>query len=135
MKRTKIFVYNGFLGIESGFDVDGLIADPQSQPGSLGFVIKTDCIEITTEAKDAFKRAKRDGGSFATTMLTEHDPSIVDKHGKSSFGFLGGPLFMQKVSELEIGRTCTLSSLDDMILNDAMEIPDGFKVAVDKENS
>lgn len=126
--KTKIFAYNGVLGIDTNVDVEGLINDPKDGH-QLGMVIRTDAIEITKEAKEYIKGAERERGSFAPMMLTKHaDPS--DKFGKSSFGIMGFGKSAIKRENITIGRDCEISILEDMIETE-IEIPEDFKNFVD----
>ncbi len=128
--KTKIFTYKGWLGIESSDQAEGLIAKPGN--GNLGVVLRSDCCEITPEAKAVFNNAKREGGSFAPFMLTTHAGGGI-MHGKSSFGWMGGYFNADEFANVKIGRECDKKVVDDMIEVKDMEIPVEFKKFVDKE--
>ncbi len=128
--NTKIFVYKGWIGIQSSEKVEGLIAKPGN--GNIGVVVNTAHCEITPEAKNAFKSAGKEGGSFAPYMLTTHAGAGKD-HGKSSFGWLGGYLNAGKTSQIKLGRDCDKDVLNDMIEVKDMEIPRAFKEFVDEQ--
>lgn len=129
MTTARFFTYKGNLACEID-RADALLNDPNG-PDQLGSVISTTKISMTLEAKELIKKAKRGDGSFAPLMLTSHHPSIIDKSGKSSIGILGG----NKVhfgTEVVIGRTCTLSVLDDCATAE-MEVPDDYKQFIDSQ--
>jgi hypothetical protein len=128
--KTKIFTYKGWLGVESSEKAEGIIAKPEG--GNLGVVVKTDCCEITPEAKQVFKNAGREGGSFAPFMLTTHVGQGT-AHGKSSFGWLGGYLNADEFANIKLGRDCDKKAIDDMIEVSNMTIPEEFKKFVDQE--
>jgi hypothetical protein len=91
----------------------------------LGCVIDTKEIDITKEAKDLIKNARREGGSFAAIMLTKH----ADGSG-SSVGLFGFWKHLFAGEDLCIGRDCTTSVLDDCNETE-MEVPAGFIEVVD----
>lgn len=128
--KTRIFTYKGWLGIESSPEAEGLVAKPGN--GNMGCVLRTDCVEITPEAKQVFNNAKREGGSFAPFMLTTHKGAGVE-HGKSSVGWLGGYLQACEFADVLIGRDCDKKAVEYMIEVADMEIPSEFKQLVDKE--
>lgn len=129
--KTKIFMYKGWIGVQSSPDSDGLIAKPGG--GNLGVVIRTDACEITPEAKKVFKDCRREGGSFAPFMLTKHEGQATGAHGRSSFGWLGGYLNAAPISEVKIGRDCDKEALSDMVEVENMEIPEDFKTFIDEQ--
>lgn len=111
-KTAKIFSYKGNLGIVID-DKGKFINDPFAS-GQLGCVISTEEVEISKEAKELIRNAKRDSGSFSELMLTAHTGAAIESHGKSSIGVLGMG-YVHLGSEFCIGRTCNLSVLDDCI--------------------
>lgn len=122
--RTKIFAYKGVIGAETDLDEGKFLNDIKS-PGQLGCVISTTEVDITKEAKDLIKNARREGGSFAPIMLTKHS----DGSG-SSVGIMGAGKHLFAGEDLCIGRTCDKSVLDDC--NEVeMEIPEEFITVVD----
>lgn len=131
--KTKIFTYNGWVGIESSEQAEGMIAKPGG--GNLGVVLRADACEITPEAKKVFKDARREGGSFAPFMLTTHAGNATKEHGKSSFGWLGGYLNASKFDEVLLGRDCDKNVLDDMVEVPSMEIPQNFIEFVNEQGS
>ncbi len=116
--NTQIFSYKGVVGAITDIKNGEFINDVKEQ-GQLGCVIDTKNVDITKEAKELIRRAPREGGSFAAIMLTRHE----DK--SSSIGLFGFGKHMFADESLCIGRTCTLSVLEDM--NEVkIEIPKGF---------
>lgn len=128
--KTKIFTYKGWIGIQSSENSEGLIAKPGG--GNMGVVLSTSACEITPEAKAVFKNAGREGGSFASFMLTEH-AGAPSEHGKSSIGWLGGYLNAAPFSAVKLGRDCNKSVLEDMTEVADMEIPIEFMDFIDKQ--
>ena len=129
MSTCQIFAYKGNLGIN--LDMKGKFLNEPTSPGQLGCVVSTTEVEITKEAKELIRHAKRDGGSFAPVMLTEHDKSIQAESGKSSIGILGfGKVHMG--TDFTIGRTCTLSILDDCTEAE-IEVPADYKAFIDSK--
>ena len=130
--KTKIFTYKNHLGIDMGEkpeDVEGLINDPTAD-GELGTVLRTDAIEITKDAKEMIRAAKREAGSFAPIMLTKHAEEAVEKHGKSSFSVMGYGKVAISREQVLIGSSCDVSVLDDMIEVEE-EAPEEFRQFVD----
>ena len=122
--KTKIFAYKGVVGAETDMEDGKFLNDPQGG-GQLGCVIDTKEIEITKEAKELIRNARREGGSFAAIMLTKHT------EGGSSIGLFGFGIHMFGGEDLCIGRTCTTSVLDDCDEVE-LELPEGFKTAVEE---
>lgn len=122
--RTKVFAYKGVLGaiVSPG---GKFLNDPRAE-GQLGCVIDSRDVEITPEAKRLLRQAPRQGGSFASIMLTRH----ADGSG-SSLGLLGFGYVMYHGEDLAIGRDCDLSVLDDMVEIE-IDLPKGFRIVVDK---
>jgi hypothetical protein len=109
-KTATIFAYKGNVGII--VNPEGKFINDPHAPGQLGAVISTNEVEISQEAKLIIQKAKREGGSFAEFMLTKHEGTAIQEHGKSSIGVLGlGYIHLGK--DFSIGRTCSLSALDD----------------------
>ena len=128
--KTKIIAYKGNIGIK--IPKTGIFINDPMKPGQLGCVISTSEIEITKEAKDVIRKAKRDDGSFAELMLTKHDKSIVNKYGESSIGVMGfGNVNLG--NDFCISRDCNLSVLNDcteteiVVPNDYKDFIDNFK--------
>lgn len=123
--KTQIFAYKGWLGATTDLENGKFINNPKEQ-GQLGCVVHTSEIEISKEAKDIIREAKREGGSFAGLMLTKH----ADGSG-ASIGLMG---FWKHNygTEPMIGRVCDLSILDDMPETD-VPVPEDYKEFVDKQ--
>jgi len=121
--RTKIFAYKGVIGAETDLDNGKFINNPKDG-GQLGCVIDTKEVDITKEAKELLRSAKREGGSFAPIMLTKHTD------GGSSIGLMGFWKHLFAEEDLCIGRTCETSVLDDCNETE-IEIPVGFITFVD----
>ena len=109
-KTATIFAYNGNLGMI--INAEGKFINDPFSPGQLGAVISTNEVEISKEAKELIKKANREGGSFAELMLTTHADSSVESHGKSSIGVMGMG-YVHLGTNFSIGRTCSLSALED----------------------
>ena len=126
-KTATIFAYNGNLGMI--VNAEGKFINDPFAPGQLGSVISTNEVEISREAKDLIKKANREGGSFAELMLTSHAGAAVKAHGKSSIGVMGMG-YVHLGSDFSIGRTCSLSALEDCaeIENNP---PEDYKAFVD----
>ena len=130
--RTKIFSYKGFLAAETDLD-DGVFLNDPKAGGQLGVVIPSTEVDITTEAKELLENAKREGGSFAPIMLTKHDDSIVEEHGKSSIGLMGFWRHLYAPEEILIGRDCDTKVLEDLTIDDTIEVPEELKNVIDGE--
>lgn len=132
MENTRIYAYKGVLMVDLDADkANGLINDP-SDGNQLGCVIKSDCIDITKDAKELIRGANRTGGSFSGLMLTEHTAKASEKFGKSSFGIMGFGKVAIDRADIKVGRDCELSVLDDM--NEVeIEVPKEFKEFVDNK--
>lgn len=124
--KTQIFTYKGNLGATTDLNNGKFINNPKAG-GQLGCVIDTKEIEITKEAKQMIRQARREGGSFAAMMLTKHS----DGSG-SSIGLMG---FWKHHygKEVSIGRDCDMSILDDC-LETNIEAPQDYKDYIDKLN-
>jgi len=130
MTTAKFFTYKGHLAAEIDMDGGKFINDPKAK-GQLGCVISTTEVGMTTEAKAMIKKAKRDSGSFSELMLTAHHPSIHETSGKSSIGILGGSkVYYGLPGSFSIGRTCTISVVDDCETIE-MEAPADYKKFID----
>lgn len=122
MATAKIFAYKGNVGIDVD-DTGTFINDPFAEY-QLGAVIATSEVEISKEAKDIIRKAKREGGSFAEFMLTEHEDTDP-KYGKSSIAVMGlGKIHLG--NDFKIGRLCTPSVLDDCT-EVPNEVPEDYK--------
>ena len=122
--KTKIFAYKGVIGAMTDLDEGKFINNPKDV-GQLGCVIDTNEVDITSEAKEVLRNARREGGSFAPIMLTKHTD------GTSSVGLMGFWKHIYVGEDLCIGRTCNTSVLDEC--NEVeIEIPEGFKEVVDE---
>jgi hypothetical protein len=121
--RTKIFAYKGVVGAETDLDNGKFINNPKSS-GQLGCVIDTKEVDITKEAKELLKNARREGGSFAAIMLTKHTG------GGSSVGLFGFWKHLFAGEDLCIGRDCDTSVLNDCNETE-IEIPANFIEVVD----
>lgn len=120
---AKIFSYKGHVGID--INMDGTFLNDPKGMGQLGCVISTKEVEITQDAIDIIKSAKKSGGSFAELMLTKHA-----EEGDSSIGVMGfGKVYLG--NKFEIGRTCETSILADCNLI-TEEAPADFKEAIDE---
>ncbi len=126
MATAKIFAYKGNVGIDVE-DTGKFINDPFAE-GQLGAVIATSEVEISKEAKDIIRKAKREGGSFAEFMLTKHEDQGL-QYGKSSIGVMGlGKIHLG--TDFKIGRTCTTSILDDCT-EVPNQVPEDYKEFID----
>jgi hypothetical protein len=97
-------------------------------------VLTSMMVLLLDQAKQAFKSASREGGSFAPYMLTKHADTENNKdHGKSSIGWLGGFLNACPLGQIKLGRDCEKEVLDDMVEVKELEIPQSFKDFVDKQ--
>ena len=126
-KTATIFAYKGNLGMI--ISAEGKFINDPFAPGQLGAVISTKEVEISKEAKELIKNAKREGGSFAPLMLTAHEGGAVEDHGKSSIGVMGMG-YVHMGTDFSIGRTCSLSALEDctQVENNP---PEDYKAFVD----
>lgn len=111
--KTKIFSHKNFIGAETDLDNGVFLNDPKGE-GQLGCVVALAEIEITKEAKELLRTAKREGGSFASIM--------IDKGSIGLFGF-GKHLF--DLDKPVVSRDCDLSALDDLADSD-IEVPSEF---------
>jgi hypothetical protein len=121
---AKIFAYKGNIGID--IDMDGTFLNDPKGKGQLGCVISTKEVEISPEAIELIKSAKRGGGSFSELMLTKH----ANGDGFSSIGVMGfGKIHLGK--EFEIGRTCDTSILADCSVGES-EAPEDYRNFIDE---
>lgn len=109
-KTATIFAHKGNVGMI--ISRKGKFINDPFVEGQLGAVIGTNEIEISKEAKALINKAKRDGGSFSELMLTKHEGVAIESHGKSSIGVMGMG-FVHLGEDFSIGRTCSLSVLED----------------------
>ncbi len=122
--KTKIFAYKGHVAAVTDLK-EGVFLNKPLEAGQLGCVVHTTEAEITQEAKDAIKQNHhREGGSFASMMLTKHADGSGSSiglmgHGKHYFG-----------TNPDIGRDCDLSVLDDIAVVE-MEVPADYKEFID----
>ena len=116
--KTRIFAHRGVVGAVTDMENGKFINDPMGG-GQLGCVIDVNEVEMTTAAKEAIRGAGREGGSFAPIMLTQH----ADEVGGASIGLFGRGFHLFHGEDLKIGRTCDLSVLDQIEINDDLEIP------------
>lgn len=127
--KTQIFAYKGNLAATTDLVEGKFINDPKAA-GQLGCVISTSEVQITKEAKELIKNARREGGSFAPLMLTKHAGSAVDVHGKSSVGLMGaGKHHFGK--DFTLGRDCDKSVLEDCEEVE-IEVPADYKEFIDE---
>lgn len=131
--KIQIFTFNGHLGATSDLDNGVFINDPK-RPGQLGVVASTSEVQITKEAKELIKGAKREGGSFAPIMLTKHSETAIKEHGKSSIGLMGFiKHYFGDSNQITISRDCDLEVLNDCEEIE-MEAPEDFKGFINKKN-
>lgn len=124
---ARIFEYKGNVGVE--IDMEGkFINDPFAQ-GQLGCVISTKEIQIMPSAIEVIKKSSREGGSFASLMLTKHE-GAGEEHGKSSIGIMGGGK-INFGKDISIGRDCDLEVLNDCEILD-FEAPEDYKTFIDE---
>lgn len=117
--RTQIFSYKNIIGATTDIE-SGVFLNNPKEGGQLGCVISTKEVDITKEAKELIRGAKKEGGSFAPIMLTKH----ADGSG-SSIGLMGFYKHMFAGEDLCIGRTCDLEVLNDC--NEIeIELPEDF---------
>ena len=117
--RTKIFAYKGIVAAETDLENGKFINNPNNG-GELGCVVSTTEIDITKEAKELIRKAKREGGSFAAIMLTKHS----DGNG-SSIALIGFGKHLYEGDDLCISRDCNLSVLEDCNETE-IELPEEF---------
>jgi hypothetical protein len=130
MATVQMFYYNNFIGAVSDIDNGNFINDPTSE-GQLGCVLRLDEIEVTSEVVEHLKNAKREGGSFASIMLTKLHPSVVEMYGEYSIGIMGFYKHAFNLNDNIISRDCDLTGLDHITINDDIEIPPDFMEYVD----
>lgn len=111
MNRHTIvfFEYKGAIAAQIDMEEGSFINDPKAK-NQMGCVVKASDIGLPKEVKEAIlKDYHREGGSFASMMLTKHDS------GNCSIGLLGfGKVLIRAVRgmDIEISRNCDLSVLD-----------------------
>jgi hypothetical protein len=126
--KTKIFAYKGHLGAETNIEEGKFINDPKS-PGQLGVVVDIKEIEITKEAKEILKKAKKNGGSFSEVMLTRHADG--NKDSVASIGLVG--FYKHHFGkDVMIGRDCD-TSIIDLMSDSEIEIPKDYKEFIDEQ--
>jgi hypothetical protein len=123
--KAQIFAYKGNLGATTDPENGKFLNNPLDE-GQLGCVISTKEATITAEAKELFKKARREGGSFAEIMLTRHNNG-----SGSSIGLLG----LRKHhfgQDFCISRDCDLSVLDDIEVVET-EAPEDYRQFIDNK--
>lgn len=123
--KTKIFSYKNFIGAETDLDKGKFLNNPKAE-GQLGCVVPVEEILITKEAKNLLLKAKREGGSFASMMITKHE-----KEG-GSIGLLGHWKHAYCLDDAVLSRDCDLSLLNDLEEVN-IDIPEDFMEYVDSK--
>lgn len=128
--KTQIFAYKGHLGATTDQENGIFINDPKS-PGQLGVVVPTSEVQISGDAKQLIKNAKREGGSFAPLMLTKHAGEGTGMFGPSSIGLMGfWKHYLGSGPEIKIGIDCDVKVLEDCE-EIQIEAPEDFKAFID----
>ena len=83
--RTKVFAHKNFIGIESSFEAEGLLNDP-NQPFQLGFVVDAAFCDIQPEALELLKKIPKSKDSFGDVDVFKVDG------GKVIFSWMGGSI-------------------------------------------
>lgn len=120
--RTKVFAYNGFIGIQSIHTAEGLLNDP-TQIGQLGFVVDAKFVDISPDALELLKKVSK----------SHDDIGDVDVFGASDdmviFAWLGSNLRIIDPENCEGSRDYDASLLT--ACTEPIEVPEDFKKVVD----
>ncbi|MEK6828566.1 MAG: hypothetical protein AABY15_00370 [Nanoarchaeota archaeon] len=117
--KTKIFVYKGIVGIQSGPDAEGFIAKPGN--GNLGCVLDASSVEISKEALDLLVKIPKGGGGLGEIDVFQSGDKII-------IGWLGGYLKAFKPESIETSRDYNPGLLTH---TDGVEVPNEFKEFID----
>lgn len=82
--KTKVFEYNGYVGIESDVKADGLVNNPLDA-GQLGFVVDTTHVEFSKSAIAILKQIPKSNDSLGDVDI------FKTADGRVIFCWLGGP--------------------------------------------
>lgn len=83
--RTQVFAYKGFIGIKSDVKAEGLLNNPM-KPGQLGFIIKSECVDIQPKALDLLKTIPKSCDAIGDVDIEKYSD------GRITFSWLGGPM-------------------------------------------
>lgn len=120
--RTKVFAYNGFIGIESNVNAEGLLNKPLDK-GQLGFLLDAKFVDIQPEALELLKCLPMSADDLGEVEIYQSNDGVV------VFGWLGGP---KKVVDISI---CTASNdyhPELLSPSENVEVPQGFIDFIDK---
>jgi hypothetical protein len=120
-ERTKIFAYKGYVGIQSGPKVQGLIAKPGN--GNIGVTVDAASTDVSQEAIDLLKQVKKVSGSFGDIMI------FKTNGGPICIAWLGSYLNAFKPADVEGDRDYNPSLL--VAATEPIEIPEEFKAMID----
>jgi hypothetical protein len=116
--KTQVFVYGGYLGVSSHPETEGLVAAT-----GLGIVINSQGLEISQEAIDVLRKARKAGGSYAPLQVfAGPDKSVI-------FGWEGSWKSIFPIDEVQLGRDDDPSLLQPS----EVEVPQDFRDFVDKQ--
>lgn len=94
--RTQVFAHNGWVGISSGVEAEGLLNKPLDK-GQLGFVVDAAFVDISPEALELLKQVPKSGDCIG-------DVDIYASKDKVIFCWLGGPMKMFKPEDVTGSR-------------------------------
>lgn len=136
---AHIFAFKGVVGID-GFAGGKAIVDGQTQltlenltpalennplaEGQIGFVCDISKCTFTDDAVAVLKSIKKSGDAIG-------DVDMFKANDKSIFAWMGSPISMINPETAEGSSTYDTSLLNSVTIDNTMEIPEGFKKAVE----
>lgn len=119
--RTKIFAYNGIIGIQSHPESEGLIVKPEGE--NKGCVISAASVDISLEALELLKSVKKGKKKIGDIDIFKADEGLI------IIGWKGGYLNAFRPSDIEASKDYDVSLLT--ATTEEIEIPQEFKNFVD----
>ena len=117
--RTKIFCYNGIIGILSGPDSEGLVAKPEG--GNLGCVLESTGVDISHDALELLKKVRRGHDDLGEVDIFSAGEKVI-------VGWLGGYMKAFRPEDIEGSSSYNASLLK---ATEGVETPQEFKDFVD----
>ncbi len=130
MSRIEVYAYKGVLGIagmaDKPEDLEGVIVNPYTMPGNIGFLVKLNSIRFTKEAIEELRKIpKGNDGLGEIECFKPGDKEPV-------FGWLGGRMKAIQLSKIETSRDWNTSLLTDDLIDATLETSKGFMDMVDE---
>jgi hypothetical protein len=90
--RTQVFAYDGWVGISSGTEAEGLLNKPMNA-GQLGFVVDAAFVDISPEALELLKQVPKSIDDLGEVDIFKSTDKII-------FSWLGGVKKMFKPEQI-----------------------------------